>query len=270
MTDHTPLPATTDPAVHDPLALTPVPRAAPRSNGWKPHVQRAFIEALAQSGSVKAAAARVGRSTHGAYLLRRHPEAASFAAAWDAAIDCALAQLEDATLTRALHGTERKLVSAGKLVATEQVHNDRLAMFFLRTRMRGTYGTPNARPDAIGKMELARLKKQWREEWEAERRSPDSEERAERTLAEFIAKVQANRDLYQSQKTRDLWAAYLASDAEDKERHLAERTSWYPHTRLLGGGEVGADEAGADAADLAVVDAEWEEGDPAAPAPSRF
>lgn len=258
MTDHTPLPATTDPAVHDPLAFTPVPRAAPRSNGWKPHVQRAFIEALAQSGSVKAAAARVGRSTHGAYLLRRHPEAASFAAAWDAAIDCALAQLEDATLTRALHGTERKLVSAGKLVATEQVHNDRLAMFFLRTRMRGKYGTPNTRPDAIGKMELARLKKQWRKEWEEERRSPDAEERAERIVRDFCLRLRAQKEALESQKTQDLYAAYLASAAEDKARHIAERTSWYPHTKLLGG-EVAADEAGAEAEGAAVVDAEWDE-----------
>lgn len=254
MTDHTPLPATTDPAVHDPLAFTPVPRAAPRSNGWKPHVQRAFIEALAQSGSVKAAAASVGRSTHGAYLLRRHPEAASFAAAWDAAIDCALAQLEDATLTRALHGTERKLVSAGKLVA-----NDRLAMFFLRTRMRGTYGTPNARPDAIGKMELARLKKQWRKEWEEERRSPDAEERAERIVRDFCLRLRAQKEALESQKTQDLYAAYLASAAEDKARHIAERTSWYPHTRLLGGSPAAEEEAGAEAAGAAVVDAEWDE-----------
>ncbi len=254
MTDHTPLPATTDPAVHDPLAFTPVPRAAPRSNGWKPHVQRAFIEALAQSGSVKAAAASVGRSTHGAYLLRRHPEAASFAAAWDAAIDCALAQLEDATLTRALHGTERKLVSAGKLVA-----NDRLAMFFLRTRMRGTYGTPNARPDAIGKMELARLKKQWRKEWEEERRSPDAEERAERIVRDFCLRLRAQKEALESQQTQDLYAAYLASAAEDKARHIAERTSWYPHTRLLGGSPAAEEEAGAEAAGAAVVDAEWDE-----------
>ena len=56
-------------------AFTPVPRLADRSNGWKPEVQRAFIEALAETGSVKAACRRVGRADHGAYALRRHPEA---------------------------------------------------------------------------------------------------------------------------------------------------------------------------------------------------
>ena len=30
--------------------FTPVPRLKDRSNGWKPHVQRAFIEALARTG----------------------------------------------------------------------------------------------------------------------------------------------------------------------------------------------------------------------------
>lgn len=36
-------------------AFTPVPRLKDRHNGWKPHIQRAFIEALAETGSVKAA-----------------------------------------------------------------------------------------------------------------------------------------------------------------------------------------------------------------------
>ena len=31
-------------------AFPPVPRAKERSNGWKPEVQRAFIEALADTG----------------------------------------------------------------------------------------------------------------------------------------------------------------------------------------------------------------------------
>ena len=56
-------------------AFAPVPRQKDRSNGWKPEVQRAFIEALAETGSVRSAAhavnpsgrtssaARPGRST---------------------------------------------------------------------------------------------------------------------------------------------------------------------------------------------------------------
>ena len=46
--------------------FAPVPREKDRSNGWKPEVQRAFIEALAETGSVRAACRRVARADHGA------------------------------------------------------------------------------------------------------------------------------------------------------------------------------------------------------------
>ena len=49
----TPKPATTLPA------FTPVPRLKARHNGWSAAVQLAFIEALAETGSVEAACRRV-------------------------------------------------------------------------------------------------------------------------------------------------------------------------------------------------------------------
>ena len=90
MADHDP---DTAPTQHPQTArgtlptFIPVPRAKERSNGWKPEVQRAFIEALADTGSVASACRQVGRAEVGAYLLRRHPKAASFRAAWQAALD---------------------------------------------------------------------------------------------------------------------------------------------------------------------------------------
>src|SRR5205085_5721353 len=83
-------------------AFTPVPRTKDRSNGWKPAVQRQFIEALAELGSVKAACRRIGRADHGAYLLRRHPEAEEFRRAWDAALDIGMRRIEDVAMERAL------------------------------------------------------------------------------------------------------------------------------------------------------------------------
>ena len=83
------------PAQHLIPAFTPVPRLKERSNGWKPEVQRAFIEALADTGSVSHACKRVGRSTHGAYALRRSPGAEEFAAACAAAVDHCITRLED-------------------------------------------------------------------------------------------------------------------------------------------------------------------------------
>ena len=98
-------------------AFAPVPRLCDRSNGWKPEVQRRFIEALAETGSVKAACARVGRADHGAYALRRHPEGESFRAAWQAAIDIAMRRLEDAMLDRAINGVEVPVFCFGNLIA---------------------------------------------------------------------------------------------------------------------------------------------------------
>ena len=86
--------------------FTPVPRKCDRSNGWKPAVQRAFIEALAETGSVKAACRRVGRADHGVYLLRRHPEAEEFRRAWQAALDIGIQRIEDVAMDRAINGVE--------------------------------------------------------------------------------------------------------------------------------------------------------------------
>lgn len=58
-------------------AFTPVPRKY-RYDGWTPERQKAFIDALAETGSVKAAALRVNMSKEGAYYLRRQPHADEF------------------------------------------------------------------------------------------------------------------------------------------------------------------------------------------------
>ena len=63
----------------------PVPLRG-RHDGWTPELQARFIGYLAETGSVCAAAERVGMSRNGAYRLRRKPFAESFAAAWDAAL----------------------------------------------------------------------------------------------------------------------------------------------------------------------------------------
>ena len=149
-------------------AFAPVPRLKDRSNGWKPEVQRAFIRALAETGSVRAACRRVHRSEHGAYALRNHPEAAEFAAAWRAAQELGLQRLEDVAMERALHGTEVPVYSYGKIVGTRTVHNDRLVMFMLRNRAGERFAEGGRRGIPEGPA-LDRLKARWRKEWEAER-----------------------------------------------------------------------------------------------------
>ena len=67
-------------------AFEPVPRKY-RHDGWTPERQRAFIGALADTGSVSRAARYVNMSPEGAYYLRRRPGAESFPRAWEAALD---------------------------------------------------------------------------------------------------------------------------------------------------------------------------------------
>ena len=195
-------------------AFAPVPRLKDRSNGWKPHIQRAFIEALADTGSVASACRRVGRSTHGAYHLRRQPGAAEFAAAWEAALDCGIQRIEDVAMDRALNGVEVPVYSYGKHIGERVIYNDRLLMFLLRNRAPERFGAgPNggqARgPGAIGVMERARLKKQWRTEWEAEQRKVSPAE----VRAQIEAKVEAFRTTLRRSERRD-WAR-MSQEARD-------------------------------------------------------
>lgn len=127
MQDRTP----TRPIVPD---FNPVPRQRNRHDGWTPERQRAFLEALADTGSVRLAARTVNMASEGAYQLRRQPGAEEFAAAWNAALDHGIRRLEDIALERAIHGVEVPVYSYGKLVGSRIVHNDRLLMLMLRNR----------------------------------------------------------------------------------------------------------------------------------------
>jgi len=71
----------------DLLRFTPVQRRRVRADGWSEEYQRAFIAALAVTGSPRRAAGAIGKHEFGAQQLRRARGGASFAAAWDAAID---------------------------------------------------------------------------------------------------------------------------------------------------------------------------------------
>ncbi|MGX7895563.1 hypothetical protein [Tsuneonella sp. HG222] len=109
----------------------PVPRK-PRHDGWTPERQRAFIGALADTGSVKRAARHVNMSPEGAYYLRRQPGSESFRRAWEAALNLGVQRLKDEMFDRALHGQLKPVFVGGKLKGFQRVRNDRLLMFALR------------------------------------------------------------------------------------------------------------------------------------------
>jgi hypothetical protein len=73
----------------------PVPEPC-RRDGWTADRQLGFLENLARTRSVSAAAAAVGMSRESAYRLRRRDPAGLFAAAWDRAMGAGRV-----TLTRA-------------------------------------------------------------------------------------------------------------------------------------------------------------------------
>ncbi len=123
------------------LAFKPVPHKAPRRNSITPKRQRAFIAQLAATGIVTDAARHIGASTEALYNLRIKAGAEEFRAAWDAAVDHAMARVEGAAVQRSIEGVERPIVSGGKLLGWYRVHNEALVMFMLRRRRPERYGS---------------------------------------------------------------------------------------------------------------------------------
>lgn len=119
---------------HDPAAYHWVPVLKKRrKDGWSPDKQRAFIEALADCGSVATAAQFVNMSESSAYRLRRSPGAEAFDRAWSAAIDAASKKLLDAAFERALVGSDEPVFDRdGRRVGRRLRQSDRLLMFLLR------------------------------------------------------------------------------------------------------------------------------------------
>lgn len=123
------------------LDFEPVPRKY-RYDGWTAERQRAFIAALAETGSVKAAATRINMSPEGAYYLRRQPGADGFRAAWIAALDHGVQRLADIAVERAIEGVPVPIHWRGEQVGEKRRYNDRLLMFILRHHLADRYGGP--------------------------------------------------------------------------------------------------------------------------------
>lgn len=119
---------------HDPAQYDWVPVLKKRRHdGWSPQKQRAFIEALADSGSVTYAARAVGMARQSCYELRRSPGAENFDRAWDVAIRASSRQLIDIAFDRAINGVEEPVFDKdGQRIACRHRYNDRLLMFLIR------------------------------------------------------------------------------------------------------------------------------------------
>lgn len=127
-----------------PIPFEPVP-VRPRHDGWTAERQIAFVEKLADCGSISAACKHVGMSRESVRKLRRRPGGRAFRDACDAALDCSYADLEETALERARTGVARPVFYKGEQVGEWRYHDERLTMFLLRFRRRHRFG-----PEADG------------------------------------------------------------------------------------------------------------------------
>jgi len=133
-------------------AFAPVPLRA-RIGGWTPMKQAAFLGAFAETGSVLAAARKVGMSRETAYRLRGKRGAGSFAAAWDAVAGHARATARKVTVeelrARAFHGLLKPLIYRGRHVSTARKADNCAVLRLLAAIGRGNAPFPgNARDPA--------------------------------------------------------------------------------------------------------------------------
>lgn len=115
----------------DPVADFVPARLRARHDGWTAARQRQFIETLAERGCISDACEAVGLTPKSAYRLRRHPEGAAFAEAWDRALTVATARLVAIAFDRAIKGGTREFWKDGACVAEVRAPSDRLLMFLL-------------------------------------------------------------------------------------------------------------------------------------------
>lgn len=197
-------------------AFTPVPRKCRRHDGWTADRQRRFIDALADLGSVRAAANAVNMTPESAYLLRRHPEADEFRTAWEAALALGVQRLEDIAMDRALNGVEVPVFCFGKVIGTRIVYNDALLMFLLRNRAAHRFNADSLNSnDVATRSQLERLKREWRAEWEAEWKEQQARE-SEGILDRINLKLERMRQ------------RQLAARAEEEARQAEEAADEYP------------------------------------------
>jgi hypothetical protein len=110
--------------------LEPVPVRA-RRDGFTPEKQRAFIEELADTGCVAAAAAKVGMTEQSATRLRRRADARAFDLAWDAATLANKRTLRAIAWDRVVNGTVKRHYYHGELKSEEIVFDNRLLIYLL-------------------------------------------------------------------------------------------------------------------------------------------
>ncbi len=122
----------------------PEPTVRPQHNGWSKAKMRSFLEALAASGSVTAAAKSVYMSRDSAYKLRARLVGTPFDLAWEAALENGIRQVAHEAIDRAINGVMQPVFWKGEQIGEKRVFNENLTKFIL------------CNPSRIGRHPLAR------------------------------------------------------------------------------------------------------------------
>lgn len=125
------------------IPFDPVP-VSPRRDGWTAAKQRRFIEALAETGIVRVAAAAVGMSEESAYRLARRADAQSFCNAWDAALRVAARPAAAKLYEYALDGMTETVWRDGEIVYRRRRPSEKALIFLLSRLDPVRYGRPPA------------------------------------------------------------------------------------------------------------------------------
>jgi len=102
-----------------------------RHDGLTPAKQREYVEALADCGIAREAAARIGVSEQAVGRARRRDDARSFDLACEAAVRIAARRIRSIAFERAIEGTIRRHYYHGELKSEERVYDNRLLTYLL-------------------------------------------------------------------------------------------------------------------------------------------
>jgi hypothetical protein len=191
-------------AIPDILAFAPVPRRA-HANGWSPEHQRAFIAAVAITGSPRQAARAIGRHQFGAEGLRTAKGGKAFAEAWDAAMD--LAREREA---------HRIHVNIADLAAEREAQLDSLSVHPAPVEGGQLHPDCDYDPDAHAD--------DYPEFWQAKRDVRERMIRARGLLLMLFASDPAKRDAWETLCGPVNWEQAAAMEAEDGEAYARPDT----------------------------------------------
>ncbi|HYJ29742.1 MAG TPA: hypothetical protein VEW25_05315 [Allosphingosinicella sp.] len=102
-----------------------------RTDGLTPQKQREYVEALADTGVARVAAARIGVSEQAVNRARRRADARAFDLACEAAQRHGARRLRSIAYERAIEGTVKRHYYHGELKSEEIVYDNRLLIYLL-------------------------------------------------------------------------------------------------------------------------------------------